>query len=677
MATYAEKLRTNTLTVGEAIALGPKKNIAVLRKNVKKAGVDLDSPWLDIGKGQAGVDFLINLNKVGTEANFTALLTVQNNVATIASVNDLPDVPNVFGANGKARSIKIDAKGNYVEAGGEDLSGLEKASQARETKKFKAVPSAKLSVPIIADGIAAIPDPQTRAAVAILALIPLRPGEVAFGGSTKYPDTQLQVGDIDFETGVIKETVRGGKIRNAIQIPEVALEILRQAEADAVAAGRKNIFDTTVSKMTSAVNAPGGISEKLNAFENRMGRKVEGVKDLRKIIPSIIASELGFTGDISAIMGHDDLASVSKDLAKTTSTHYVSDVFGEVNEATREKVALSALQNEMAKVLGLNHQGELAAKFGIDVPALEKEGSKFLSIVQKDSPVLSGDIQETRVITKEDEALSAAQKNANTERLNLEAEQFRAEAFKLGEATNEAEANFNVENFKSAVRVRLEKADIAKDVTKEFSQEKAQRSAGMFDDFLADMAEEFSSAKKTLKSSALAAAGAAYTAVKTIPGGIADPLISLGEGLLGRGTQPSPPMDGGTYASPVTDPYDIAEMKGAKFARDVGIPESLGKLGAVAGEMVTGAVADPEGAGRSAAQMASLLGMAPRINFQQAADAPAPNIPDPAPPAPDMAAQGFVPVPEATANAKRGEATAMTMARGGQAPSFLYGGVVR
>lgn len=657
MATYAEKLRTNTLTVGEAIALGPKKNIAVLRKNVKKAGVDLDSPWLDIGKGQAGVDFLINLNKVGTEANFTALLTVQNNVATIASVNDLPDVPNVFGANGKARSIKIDAKGNYVEAGGENLSGLEKASQARETKKFKAVPSAKLSVPIIADGIAAIPDPQTRAAVAILALIPLRPGEVAFGGSTKYPDTQLQVGDIDFETGVIKETVRGGKIRNAIQIPEVALEILRQAEADAVAAGRKNIFDTTVSKMTSAVNAPGGISEKLNAFENRMGRKVEGVKDLRKIIPSIIASELGFTGDISAIMGHDDLASVSNDLAKTTSTHYVSDVFGEVNEATREKVALSALQNEMAKVLGLNHQGELAAKFGIDVPALEKEGSKFLTIVQKDSPALSGDIQETRVITKEDEALSAAQKNANTERLNLEAEQFRAEAFKLGEATNEAEANFNVENFKSAVRARLEKADIAKDVAKEFSQEKTQRSAAMFDDLLNDMAEEFSSVKKTLKSSAIAAATTGLAMAKSAPG----PLFDLISGVVDK------------------ESYDVAEQKGQRFVSELtGQPEDsfvsrMGGGAGVLGEMVTGAVADPEGASKTARQMASMLGAISPINFnQQVADAPAPNIPDPAPPAPDMAAQGFVPVPEARANAMRGETTAME-----QAPSFLYGGVVR
>ena len=45
------------------------------------------------------------------------------------------------------------------------------------------------------------------------------------------------------------------------------------------------------------------------------------------------------------------------------------------------------------------------------------------------------------------------------------------------------------------------------------------------------------------------------------------------------------------------------------------------------------------------------------------------DIPNPAPPAPDMAAKGFVSVPEARANAMRGETTTI-------AQSFLYGGVV-
>ncbi len=57
------------------------------------------------------------------------------------------------------------------------------------------------------------------------------------------------------------------------------------------------------------------------------------------------------------------------------------------------------------------------------------------------------------------------------------------------------------------------------------------------------------------------------------------------------------------------------------------------------------------------------------------------NIPDPVAPKPQMAAQGFVPVPEARANAMRKEETtmkdALSRAKGGEVPSFLHGGIVR
>ena len=49
-------------------------------------------------------------------------------------------------------------------------------------------------------------------------------------------------------------------------------------------------------------------------------------------------------------------------------------------------------------------------------------------------------------------------------------------------------------------------------------------------------------------------------------------------------------------------------------------------------------------------------------------------IPDPVAPKPQMAAQGFVPVPEARANAMRGQETTM---KESEVPSFLYGGIVR
>ena len=50
------------------------------------------------------------------------------------------------------------------------------------------------------------------------------------------------------------------------------------------------------------------------------------------------------------------------------------------------------------------------------------------------------------------------------------------------------------------------------------------------------------------------------------------------------------------------------------------------------------------------------------------------NIPNPVAPKPQMAAQGFVPVPEARANAMRGQETTM---KESEVPSFLYGGIVR
>jgi integrase len=91
----------------------------------------------------------------------------------------------------------------------------------------------------------------------------------------------------------------------------------------------------------------------------------------------------------------------------------------------------------------------------------------------------------------------------------------------------------------------------------------------------------------------------------------------------------------------------------------------IGEVAQVApSDIVAGTGAFLESAAQSRAGQPSRGRNVPRVS--------PPKIPDPAPPAPDMAAQGFVPVPEARANAMRGETTAMD-----QAPSFLYGGVVR
>ncbi|MEK9698181.1 MAG: hypothetical protein VW270_20605, partial [Candidatus Poseidoniales archaeon] len=286
MASISDKIKDNSLTVGEALDF--RKVSAALRKNIEAAGLTMDSPWDSI----KDTDFLTKLNEVGSESNFTSLNTIENELKAAASAADTPfPYTTVFGAEGKAR------KG----------LGLEKAKQARRTKAFKGVPEAQQSLKALTEGIAAIPDPQTRAAHAYNPQQPHRPGEVA----------GIKIDDIDFETGSFKEAYRRvNKIRNELDLPEVALEILRDAADAAKAEGREYIFlakdvpdpkkatSTFVNKMTAAVKAPDGIGPRFKPFAKEMGRDVVGASDIRKIIPSIIANELGYKSEASAIIGH-------------------------------------------------------------------------------------------------------------------------------------------------------------------------------------------------------------------------------------------------------------------------------------------------------------------------------------------------------------------------------------
>ena len=75
-----------------------------------------------------------------------------------------------------------------------------------------------------------------------------------------------------------------------------------------------------------------------------------------------------------------------------------------------------------------------------------------------------------------------------------------------------------------------------------------------------------------------------------------------------------------------------------------------------------------------APQMDALGYIKPEFASYPMEAAPQPNIPNPVAPKPQMAAQGFVPVPEARANAMRGQETTM---KESEVPSFLYGGIVR
>ena len=387
MATIADKIKDKSLTVGEA--LGIRKVPAALRKSIEAAGLTMDSPWDSIKE----TDFLNKLNEVGTEANFTSLNTIENELKSAASAADTPfPYTTVFGADGKARTGL----------------NLEKARQARRSKAFKGVPEASTSLRALTEGISSIKDPQTRAAVAFNALVPLRPGEVA----------GIKIDDIDFETGSFKEAYRRvNKIRNELDLPEVALEILRDAADVAKEQGRDTIFDTTSGKMSSAIKGPGGVAERFKPFEKEMGRPLQGASDIRKIIPSIIANQLGYGEEASIIMGHKSFDDTVDGMKAITRKHYASQII--TGEGTTAKQALRALQNMYGEVLGLSTLNELPASMGVEAKGLTVENAPKLAVIPRGAEIVGTQVQGT--LTDADLDLIEDVREARSQELKLTA----------------------------------------------------------------------------------------------------------------------------------------------------------------------------------------------------------------------------------------------------------------
>ena len=367
----AEEIKlTKDMTIGEVFKLvgrdqvdrvseaadGTRTTVKVRNptlKNLEKAGLTMDSPFGSL----QNEDILKKLGEVAPESAFTNLTSVQKAFKNAWNRKGEGAYPfkDVFGAGGIARDpdLKIAA-----------------ANQARNTRKFKAVPEAQISLKKIVEGISKIEDLDTRAAVSFQSLVPLRPGEVH----------SLTVDDIDFETGRISEEFRRvHKIRNPVELPEVAMSILKAQRAK----GNNKLFLTSTSKMSAAVKKH--ISPLFVDFEKAMGRKIAGAADIRKIVPSIIVSELGYKEEAKKIMGHASYDDIITDLNDIQGKYYVSKIMNQVGSSP--KMALTALQNMYAEVLGLNTVNELGASLKLNLPDLEELGSIKINVVPKGNDI--------------------------------------------------------------------------------------------------------------------------------------------------------------------------------------------------------------------------------------------------------------------------------------------------
>ena len=432
---------TKDITIGEALDIRGKAGDK-MRGFIEAAGRSMDDKWASL----ADRDFLIKLNEVGTESTFVELLSTQNALSrSFAERGEPSPFTNVFGAGGQARTIKVDNQ------------PLSAADQARRKTKPIAVPAASEAIPAFVRGINAIPDEQTRTAVAFNMLVPLRPGEVA----------NIGIDDIDFETGKFKEAwIRGNKIRNAIELPEVALELLRDARDKAVSNGQSVIFDTSTSKMTKATKVKGGIRDQFKIYEGILGRPFVGASDIRKIIPSLMVGELNLGIEVSTIMGHASTDEMFSSLSKMTANSYISPIM--TSEGSSAKLALRGYHNLLADVLSLSSLNEIPDTLGFSASRLTAEGSPKIAVIPKGSDVvLSSENTNIGTITEDDMELFQARRDklleetklsttrAMTERLTLEGQ--------LGELDEAA--------IRAKVRRELETKKIRADETAKFQAE--------------------------------------------------------------------------------------------------------------------------------------------------------------------------------------------------------------
>lgn len=398
-----------------------KENVKPIINTLLKEGIDLNQPWLSLANEDA-VSALLD-SKFTTSSTFQNLQAIERearlfynqNKKSVENAAKYPfadDSVNIMSATGLARS-----QGNK--------EANPKAYQIRGTQKFKRVPKASITIPKILEAVQGVKDPATRAAIAFNVLIPFRPGEVA----------DLLIEDIDFEEGYIAEYTRGKKTRAGMRIPKVALEILRDAAEDAKEKGSDKVFaNVTVAKMTSALKNEGKIVELFKGSKATLGREILGVKDLRKLLPSLLAQQIDPANAkaISQIMGHEEIGAILADLNEMTTGHYVSPVDLPENAATD---ALEVLENMLGRNGGATTLNELPVIFNVSAKALTEEGSEVFNIpedvqdkvipAEKLTPVQIEVNEERAKLTKSNIVKQAAQTDLDAENIQLEVQERR------------------------------------------------------------------------------------------------------------------------------------------------------------------------------------------------------------------------------------------------------------
>jgi len=423
------KFKDKTLTIGDALTVDaitvktidkrlgkvkdPDAKRVSLKNTLTKLGYPMDTPYTTVNTPE----FLKKLDSAGTNGPFRNLKTVEIALANLGAVNLLPDGSSPFNSYNNT-FVGTSGRANAMQRTGQ----LENNKQPRKSRAFDKIPAGKVAFPNIILAINNISDPDVKGLIFLNAMIPHRPGEIAnlklneidFNRGFIGGDAKLQKGDVGF---------RVTKNRNSVDVPEWLREWLK-TERDRTLARDPNakfLFNppkgsesNLVDLARAEIQKKGGLADLFKSEETLLGRNIKGLKDLQKIIPSILATELKQKDAAKALLGHTTFDGFANSMADISDKHYLTpvDIAGE----SKSKAALKVLHSGYAEILGLESLNELPAKAGYSVPTLTGEGTTKYPIIQKGQKD-KGFLASKQVMTpvdKEQAALSLKESKAQS-----------------------------------------------------------------------------------------------------------------------------------------------------------------------------------------------------------------------------------------------------------------------
>ena len=398
-----------------------------LKKALPKFNLTFDSPWTSL----LDVDLLKDFDDL-KEVTSSTLQHFQNIERETEDFFDnhkrLIDNPQIYPFSHS--STMISGVGNLYRK----KVGSSKGSQTRKSNKLKGVPKASSTIPKLLGVINKIPTDSpnnVKSAVLFNMLMPYRPGEVA----------GLRISDVDFEEGVIAEWSRGQKTRNTLVLSKTALGVLKDAVEKAKdhpsnqGVNNLRIFpDLKSEHMTKALNKA-GFKTDFKVHEATLGRELKGISDLRKLIPSLLAHQLGANIEVvSEILGHADIGQIN-----TTLAHYVSAVQSDELQSTR---ALRILENLIGFHSGAVTLNEIPTLYGVS--AEEFTSSKDVIDITDPDAFRAEQITSERPLTPED----IKRKEKFTEQQDARLAQSTEESLLAGEEAKQKRLVLEAENAK-------------------------------------------------------------------------------------------------------------------------------------------------------------------------------------------------------------------------------------